>query len=169
MDDEKALVDKSMEIFRRIRGTKDGAVNAALAGYVEIMPDPLLKGMAQHKARQYLRQRAERAPLTNQEMLVLSAQISQQILNELIQKTMRKPGTVNNDDLDGAELFYRRALNHISMERYSDAERLLRRSVEICPDFADGWDVLIEVLEHNGKIELAEQARLRVRELNTKI
>jgi hypothetical protein len=169
MDDERAIVETSMKMLRQMRVGKDDAAALALARYLEIIPESLLQGMAHHKARLYLKERPQGPPLSNFEIVVLSAQLCQQILNELIQKARRRQGTVINGDLDGAELFYRRALNHIGMERYVDAERLLRRSVEIYPDFLDGWDVLSEVLEHNGKVELAEQARLKVLELKTEV
>ena len=169
MDNEKALVDTSMNIFRRMRTLKDGAVNAALSRYLEILPEPMLAGMAHHKARQYLKHRPSEMPLDSKEVPVLSRQICQQILNELILKIRNRAAAGVNADLDGAELFYRRALHHIALERYADAERLLRRSVEIYPDFTDGWDVLVEVFEHNGKAELAEQARLELRELRSKL
>lgn len=168
MDDEQALVDISMELFRKIRSGSVNGINVALQNYLGIIPDPLLKGMAQHKARQYFKQRADKEPLSDQERMVLSAQIGQQILDELILK-VRKKAKQGDEDLDGAELFYRRALNHMGMERYSDAERLLRRAVDICPDFYDAWETLIEVLQFSEKPELAEQAKLRLRELKQTI
>jgi tetratricopeptide (TPR) repeat protein len=169
MEEENALVDTTMTLFGKMRLKKDSAADAALAKYLEYIPDALLQGKAHQMARQYLRQRSEKTPLNNVDMLVVAVQICQQILNELIQKTRTRTESVIAGDLDGAELFYRRALTHIAVDRYADAERLLRRAVEICPDFIDGWDVLVEVLEYNQKPELAEQARLRLRELKMKI
>lgn len=160
MDDEKSLVSLSMDMFSKMRLQTD---NLAVANYLRIIPDQLLQGSAQHLARQFMNQRRGEASLTEQQKTILSIQICQQIFDEIIRKARQT--TASNENLDGAELFYRRALNHMTMERYSDAERMLRRSVEIYPDFVDGWDALAEVLDRNGKPDLAEQARMKASNL----
>lgn len=161
MDEEKALVDASMDIFQKMQAQQ----HPALVSYMKILPEPMIKGMAQHLARQYLKRQTEPVPLEDGERAILAVHICKQILNDVIQKARRRDSSTADTDKDGAELFYRRALNHMSTERYSDAERLLRRSVEIYPDFADAWDLLVDVFERNGKPELSEQAKLKLRYL----
>ena len=99
MDAEQAIVDRSMEIFRKMRQKNDDAVNAALARYLTIIPDQILQGMAQDKIRKFLRMRTDKT-LSETELNVLTAQISMQILDELINKVRRRAEI--NEQRDGS-------------------------------------------------------------------
>ncbi|MBX9689527.1 MAG: tetratricopeptide repeat protein [Candidatus Obscuribacterales bacterium] len=165
MDDETALLNLTMDTFQRMRNYTSGALNR----YLQILPDSTLRGMAQHMIRQYMKGRKGKQALSDDEKRVLVAKICEQILNESIQKARKKTASADDEARDGAELFYRRALNQISRENFSSAERLLKRAVEISPDFVDAWEVLAEVLEKAEKPELAEKAKLMVRHLQQKL
>ncbi len=162
MNHEELLVEKSMDTFFSLRKHP----GSALSEYLKILPDSTLKGMAQHLLRLHFKQSGRKAESLNElEKNELIARVCQQILNELILKARKRNCSKGDEDRDGAELFYRRALNHISRDSYADAERLLKQAVEISPDFTDGWEVLAEVLEYNGKAEGSQQARLKLRQL----
>ncbi len=160
MNEEQEILSLSMDCFRKVRDSN----NAALSKYLKILPEEFVQGVAMQLLRQHFKQRQEKRPLSDEEKTSLSVMICQQVINESILK-LRKAKTAANSDLDGAELFYRRALKHMAMERFNEAERSLKRSVEICPDFADGWDAFADVLQRNGKLEQSQKARLKVRQL----
>lgn len=158
--EEQQIIDAVMHFFSHLR--KSGP--EIVANYLQTIPDPYLSGLALQKLRTYARTQPNSAPLSTQGRAKLSAQICQQVFNELMEK-VRKRHTASDANLDGAELFYRRAVNQISRERPEDAERLLKRCVEIEPRFVDGWKLLSDVLEQNGKAEAAERARQKLSEL----
>ncbi len=170
MDEEEKLVSESLRVFDTFRSIKH------VGDYLEIIPEPEIRGKAQHHARKYLRENPG-VQLTGTELTKVGGLISVIILNEIIERS-RAPFVeayadsaplvkkkLFTPERDGAELFYRRALRHLSVERHADAERLLKRSVEIDPEFIDGWETYCEVLLLNGKEQLAAQARLQIRSL----
>ena len=159
MSDEEYLIN---EIMRRFGLLKK---HPALCFYFERLPESGIRGKAHHLSRQYVKEIGKGKPLSDEDKEAAVLKICQLILNEIIQK-IRMPVTGSNYmERDGAELFYRRALNQISRECYSDAERLLRRAVDIFPEFIDAWEVLVEVYTQNGNENLAAQANLRLQEL----
>lgn len=139
--------------------------NNALAGYLEILPESSLRGFAQHLARQYFKDNPSKSQLTDEEMNMLALAICRELLNEIIKKARQNKVGNKDMELDGAELFYRRALNHLLQERLDQAEKLARRAVEICPTFSDGWDLLADLLDQNEKPEEAHIARSKLKEL----
>ena len=163
MDEELEIVKLTMDIFEKMRQQES---NSALRNWLKILPDNMLRGSAMQLLRQYSKQDQTRTALSEDEKTELAAKTAMLIINGLLQKERQViSGAQKNEDLDGAELFYRRALSHRAMERYSDAERFLKRAVEICPSFVDGWETFVEVLERNGKDEHAAEARTRLAEL----
>ena len=161
MDIEADIVQRSMGIFKSIRAQSGNA----LSDYLKILPDSTLQGMAQHLLRQYFKEQPERKHEMDEEhRALMAAALSREVLNECIKKARQKKSG-KDIDLDGAELFYRRALNHMAAERFSDAERMLKRALEICPEFFDGWDLIAELYDCTGKAELAQKARDNLKKL----
>lgn len=160
MSDEEFLVSETLRRFELFK------THHALGLYFQKLPDESIRGQAQHLTRQYFKQLPPGTKMDSEEKEAFIGSLCAIILDNIIQKVRMPDPNSNYKERDGAELFYRRALNQISRESYPDAERLLRRAVQIHPDFADGWEVLAEVYEHNGKKNLAFQARLRLQELS---
>jgi tetratricopeptide (TPR) repeat protein len=163
MEDELEIVKLTMDIFEKMRQQE---TSSALRNWLRILPDNMLSGSAMQLLRQYAKQNPTTTALSSEEKTALAGKTAMLIINDLLQKERQViRGAKKNEDLDGAELFYRRALSHMAMERYSDAERFLKRAVEICPSFVDGWEAFVEVLERNGKDEHAAEARTRLAQL----
>lgn len=171
MDEEQQLVSQALELYEK--------AIVRLGKYMEMIPKASIKGIAQHLSRQYFKQNPGQK-LSDEERLKLAHLICANIFDEVLKKahtvvSVGKDGTGNvifsqskpviQADRDGAQLFYRRALNKMAMESFPDAERLLKRAVEIDPSFIDAWDALVDVYEKNEKEELAQAARDKMREL----
>lgn len=163
MEDEQEIVQLTMQIFESMRRNES---NNAWRNWLKILPNEMLQGTAMHLIRQYFKQRSAKSPLSTGEKHELADRTATLIINELLKKereiiraTYTTGGAKRDEDRDGAELFYRRALKHMAMERYFDAERYLKRAVEICPNFSDAWETYAEILELNGKEEHAAAAR----------
>lgn len=160
MQDELEIVQLTMDIFEKMRQQES---NKALRNWMKVLPDTVLRGSAMQLLRQYMKQRDKKSVLSADEKHELASQTARLVIDGLLQKERQVMRTGKTDvNLDGAELFYRRALSHIAMERYSEAERLLKRAVEISPGFTDGWETFAEVLEQNGKKERAAEARAKL-------
>ncbi len=80
--------------------------------------------------------------------------------------TIYAPFTAPPDqNRDGAQLFYRKALKKIEFEQYKEARSLLKKSISLCDDFAPAWEALADALEGCGQREQSRQAAARAAEL----
>lgn len=159
--DEQQIMDTVLRAFSAMKQSGPPVV----AAYLKTIPIPFLTALALQKLKSYSKNTSNE-PVDDQQKMELSTQICQQVFNELIAR-VRKQHSSGDATRDGAELFYRRAVTHLSSERSTDAERLLKRCVEIEPTFIDGWELLSDVLEQNGKAEAAENARAKLAALKS--
>ncbi len=171
MDQEQELVSLSLEIYEKS--------SSRMGKYMQIIPKSNIRGIAQHLARQYFKQNPGKT-LDEAERQNLANQLCRNIFDEVLKKAhtvitidadgmgkiaFQQRTPVIQAERDGAQLFYRRALNKMAMDSYPDAERLLKRAVEIDSNYIDAWDALADVYERNEKEELAKSAREKVAEL----
>lgn len=173
MDQEQELVSLSLEIYEK--------ASSHMGKYMQIIPKSNIKGIAQDLARQYFKQNPGKT-LDEAERQKLASQICRNIFDEILKKA-HTVITINADGKgkiayqqrtpsiqvarDGSQLFYRRALNKMAMDCYPDAERLLKRAVEIDSSYIEAWDALADVYEKNEKEDLAKFAREKIVELKS--
>lgn len=151
--DEEKISLKVTKLFAKLRS----GPNNALDSYLNNISDNIIDTSINQRLRVYGKS-SDDSPLSEEQINKLSVQLMEQILNEILQKARPREAT-HDVERDGAELFYRRALSCVSRQCFFDAERFLKRCVEISPNFLDGWRLLIEVLEENGKTAAARTAR----------
>lgn len=132
--------------------------------HFDLLPESVWKGQARHLLRQYMKQRVQVGPIDDEEKQQVASRVCEFIIADLIHKA-NAGAESKNIERDGAELFYRRALNHMARESFADAERALTQAVQIDDSFVAAWEALLEVLNHNGKEELAKQVKSKLRTL----
>lgn len=68
-------------------------------------------------------------------------------------------------DADGARIFYSKAMKKMQLENFKEARTMLKKAVELDPEFIDAWTELAACHERLSEVEKAARARLRAQEL----
>lgn len=68
---------------------------------------------------------------------------------------------------DGAMLFYRKALKKLEFEQYKEARGWLKKSIDLCDDYAPAWEALATALKGCGQHEQAQYAAARASDLRS--
>jgi hypothetical protein len=70
-------------------------------------------------------------------------------------------------DHDGAMLFYRKAVKKLEYEQFKEARTLLKKSIDLCDNFAPAWEALSQALDGCGQHEESKLAATRAQQLKT--